>query len=74
MRMIPLLCGLALLGGCALIGDDTLPVCDGKHRRPANPNGSVLLPPPSAEPLVLAPPPAAPLVATAPGQIGSCGR
>jgi hypothetical protein len=35
---------LPLLGGCATLTADRLPVCDGQARRPANPYGSVLLP------------------------------
>jgi len=44
---IPLLLIALLLpaGGCAAITADPLPVCDGRARRPANPHGSVLLPP-----------------------------
>ena len=38
--------GLCLaLGACATTSPQTLPKCDGQHRRPANPNGSVLLVP-----------------------------
>ncbi|WP_303699550.1 hypothetical protein [Brevundimonas naejangsanensis] len=36
---------LPLVGGCASLTADGLPVCDGQARRPANPYGSVLLPP-----------------------------
>jgi hypothetical protein len=36
--------GLCLaLGACATAQTQTLPTCNGQHRRPANPNGSVLL-------------------------------
>jgi hypothetical protein len=43
MRLLILIaCGL--LAGCATAGRDGLAVCDGKHRRAANPNGSVLAP------------------------------
>ena len=47
MRLRPLLLclsGAALLAGCATASTKSaaLPVCDGKHRRPANPYGSVL--------------------------------
>lgn len=43
---------LPLVGGCATLTADRLPVCDGQARRPANPYGSVLLPPapPAPEP------------------------
>ena len=44
------------LGGCASLGKEKAPVCDGKHRRPANLYGSVLDP---------AAPPAAPAPDTA---------
>lgn len=39
------------LGGCASLGKEKAPVCDGKHRRPANLYGSVLDPatPPAAQ-------------------------
>jgi hypothetical protein len=41
---------LPLLGGCAGLTADRLPVCDGQARHPANPYGSVLLPPAPAAP------------------------
>lgn len=41
---------LPILGGCASLTADRLPVCDGQTRRPANPYGSVLLPPAPAAP------------------------
>lgn len=41
---------LPLVGGCATLTADRLPVCDGQARRPANPYGSVLLPPWPAAP------------------------
>lgn len=70
MRLIPLALVAALLGGCAVTGGDRLAVCDGKHRRPANPNGSVLSPSaaerPQASADVSAPPPRAAV------PIGSC--
>jgi hypothetical protein len=31
--------------GCATSPSSSLPACDGKHRRPANPHGSVLVAP-----------------------------
>lgn len=34
------------LGGCSILRKEGTPVCDGKHRRPANANGSVLMPAP----------------------------
>lgn len=40
-HLIPFLAALAA-SGCATSPSGGLPVCDGKHLRPANPNGSVL--------------------------------
>lgn len=37
-----ILCLALALGGCSILKRDEAPVCDGKDRRPANPNGSVL--------------------------------
>jgi hypothetical protein len=52
----------AALGGCASATAKSLPVCDGQHRRPANPYGSVLepSPPPTAAAPGLSPRPATP--------------
>lgn len=51
MRTLVLLAALLpLLGGCASLMADRLPVCDGQTRRPANPYGSVLLPSAPAAP------------------------
>jgi len=47
---------LPLVGGCATLTADRLPVCDGQARRPANPYGSVLLPPALAAPETAADP------------------
>ena len=53
------------LGGCASLGKEKAPVCDGKHRRPANLYGTVLDP--------TAPPPAAPdKLSALPQNHGSC--
>lgn len=41
---------LPLVGGCVTLTTDRLPICDGQARRPANPYGSVLLPPAPAAP------------------------
>lgn len=71
MRLIPLTLAAALLGGCALTGGDRLPICDGKHRRPANPNGSVLLPTVVDQPQVSAVDEGA-LTRTGPAPIASC--
>lgn len=51
MRAAALVAVIALtLAGCAGLGPEKAPVCDGKHRRPANLYGSVLDPaaPPTA--------------------------
>ena len=51
LKRLPVLAtALLALTGCATHGDPKPAVCDGKHRRPANPNGSVLstAPPPGA--------------------------
>jgi type IV secretion system protein VirB7 len=42
-HLILILAALAA-SGCASSPSGRLPVCDGKHLRPANPNGSVLDP------------------------------
>ena len=57
MRVLTLLPMLALTG-CATTGGGKLAVCDGKHRRPANPYGTVLPTVPGAA--SAAPPAAAP--------------
>lgn len=41
-RLATLTVALLLLAGCATHHDPKPAVCDGKHRRPANPYGSVL--------------------------------
>lgn len=41
MRVLLLIVLLAA-GGCATLAAERAPVCDGRHRRPANPHGSVL--------------------------------
>lgn len=62
---------LPLVGGCATLMADRLPVCDGQARRPANPYGSVLLPPASAAPEP-APDPVGSSVAPTNGATGGC--
>lgn len=46
LRTVSSLLSIALilpaLAGCATPGDPKPPVCDGRHRRPANPYGSIL--------------------------------
>ncbi|HEY0437576.1 MAG TPA: hypothetical protein VGC92_13120 [Phenylobacterium sp.] len=68
MRPIPILILTASLGltGCAAARATVLPVCDGHHRRPANPNGSVLEPAEVKPPVAAAPTPATPPSAAAP--------
>ncbi len=39
-----------VVAGCATTAGSKLPVCDGKHLRPANPHGSVLDPSTSPTP------------------------
>ena len=53
MRFMILILGASIvLGGCSTLANDKAPVCNGKHRRPANLYGSVLNPasPPAAAP------------------------
>lgn len=55
-----ILCLALALGGCSILRRDDAPSCDGKDRRPANPNGSVLqdtspTTPPTANQLSAAP-------------------
>ncbi len=73
MRAATLIVAAALaLGGCATLGKEKAPVCDGKHRRPANLYGSVLDPatPPGSEAPKAAP--AADNVSALPATYGSC--
>jgi hypothetical protein len=49
--------GLCLALGACAAATQTLPTCNGQHRRPANPNGSVLLPPAAASSAPAAAPP-----------------
>ncbi|MGE5564985.1 MAG: hypothetical protein ACM3YN_02350 [Parcubacteria group bacterium] len=59
MRTLFLILGVSVaLGGCSILPKDDAPVCNGKHRRPANANGSVLMPAP-AKPTQLSAAPAA---------------
>jgi hypothetical protein len=65
--------GLCLaLGACASAPAKTLPTCDGQHRRPANPNGSVL-PSPDAAHGPAAPGPAAPATPPPAASFAPCG-
>jgi hypothetical protein len=41
-HIIPLIIAGLAASACATTSASRLPVCDGKHLRPANPNGSVL--------------------------------
>lgn len=44
MRRLLFVTAILALGACSTAGNQKPPVCDGKHRRPANPYGSVLDP------------------------------
>lgn len=67
--ILVLVCCLAV-SACASTSDGKLPICGGKHRRPANPYGSVLAPKDEATP------PAAPKapdkVSALQSRVGSC--
>ena len=70
---------LAMLAACAHSPDGKPAVCDGHHRRPANPYGSVLpedLAQPGLNPGAPAasPPPIKPLAAIDPQSFAPCGR
>ena len=58
--LILILAAAAALTACATAGSNALPVCDGKHLRPANPHGSVLNPAKPAASTASAPSGAAP--------------
>jgi type IV secretion system protein VirB7 len=49
-HIIPLILASLVASACATTSANQLPVCDGKHLRPANPNGSVLDPAAQAAP------------------------
>jgi type IV secretion system protein VirB7 len=77
--------GSALLSACATPAAKPLPVCDGRHLRPANPYGSVLQPATPAAPVAnVKPAGSAPITQDpaagsdraspqAPGAHGGCG-
>lgn len=69
MRPILLLSTLGLLCNCAS-DTQSVTVCDGKHRRPANPHGTVLPGAPTVSPTLSSSPPAN--RGETPG--GGCGR
>ena len=46
-RLLILAAAATVLAGCASLGRDDARVCDGRHRRPANPHGSTLVPAPA---------------------------
>ena len=79
MRFMILMLGASIvLAGCSTLANDKAPVCDGKHRRPANLYGSVLGPvaPPAAAPSSVpssAPAKADVLSAIPPASYPSCG-
>ncbi len=56
-RILFVALALQPLSACAALGDPEPPVCDGRHRRPANSYGSVLVPAPRP---TEAPPPSSP--------------
>ena len=56
------------LAGCASAGGSNAPVCDGKHRRPANPHGSVL------DPVAATTPAASPAEPAIGANHSSCGQ
>jgi hypothetical protein len=55
-RPLALLPLIVLIGACATAPDEKLAVCDGRHRRPANPQGSVLAQRPISAPAAAEPP------------------
>jgi len=55
-RTLILFTVLLALGGCATQSEPKPAVCDGKHRRPANPYGSVLPSVPNSDGPAAAPP------------------
>jgi hypothetical protein len=63
----------AALGGCATSTARSLPACDGQHRRPANPYGSVLDPTPAASAPPTADPAPKPTTAAPPPAVSSPG-
>lgn len=69
MKPIFLVAALVLLTGCAT-DSQKLTVCDGKHRRPANPYGTVLPGAPTAQPATLS----APMRRTDETPSSGCGR
>ncbi len=68
---LPWLAALALSACAQLPASSNPPVCDGRHRRPANLYGSVLTPPPPTQ-LEAMPAPDTPGSGSAPGGFGSC--
>ncbi|MBI1406054.1 MAG: hypothetical protein GC145_08010 [Caulobacter sp.] len=59
-RLLMLVAAAASLTGCASLGGGNAPICDGRHRWPANPHGSTLIaapaPPPQPQTSEAAPP------------------
>ena len=77
MRTSPLLIIVlaTATAGCATPGARALPVCDGKHLRPANLHGSVLdAPAPAAPTTAPAAPTTAPATAADAAQHPGCGQ
>lgn len=69
-RGLVMVVAVLALGGCATLGKEKAPTCDGKHRRPANLYGSVLDP---TTPLASAPVKPDKLPAISPSSYRSCG-
>ncbi len=67
--MILVLAAVTALGGCSTFRTTEPPVCDGRHRRPANLYGSVLEP---ASAPVVAEPGASESVPASPAPDGGC--
>ena len=58
------------LTACASLRSENPPVCDGRHRRPANPYGSILVAP--STPDAVAPAPDAPEAVEGTDAMGGC--
>lgn len=46
LKLVLLAVAAQSLGACASLTSNDPPICDGRHRRPANAYGSILTPPP----------------------------
>ena len=76
-RTLILIVALTALGGCATHSEPKPAVCDGKHRRPANPYGTVLPNAPGKAVAPVATPPASaapgPQSSIDPKSLAPCG-